>query len=391
MRNTVVFFNSYDFGSTGSLCNTLIDFLNRRGFKTLFVVGNKKKSGKGDYYIYDSNSLLVRRITKLHRILFGYRKDCGSFFETRRVINFIKRNVDFNDGVIFHFHNIQFMGLNIFKIIEFAKRNNIKIVWTLHDCWAFTGGCNHFLLSGCEKYRNDCKKCEQKVTFSKSQLKDKTSVINLSKDNITFVCPSRWVDNQYSKSLLKCRHVVINNGIDTNKWKYIKTKREDKIKLISVASPWSKAKGLSILNELSTMLPSNYDLSVVGLKEENVTGNSIIRYPLVDSEQLAKLYSESDIFVNPTLEDTFPTVNIEALLSGLFIVSFDTGGSAEIFNDETGISVKEKSAKGLLNAILAVKTSEIIREKCRKRGLSFDSESFCNKYLTLYLDLLDKN
>ena len=377
-------FNSFDYGSTGTICASILSEANQNGFETYYIVGNKPRNNNGDYYIFNRSS-------KLNRFLASRFPRIDSFvlhfatINSRRVISYIKKNADLiNDEIVFNFHNMQFMFLNVIKLIDFALLHHIKIVWNLHDCWPFTGGCWHFTLNNCTKWADSsrCKKCPLCIKSAKSKLINKEARYKKMSENLLVISPCRWMDNNVSSSIMQnCKHVCINNGIDINFWNYKERSFSAKrIKLISVASPWTKSKGLDILNQLSGILPNNYSLTIIGLNDSIKTDKRIIRYGKLEKDKLLEQYNSADIFINPTLEDNFPTVNIEALLCGLPIVSFNTGGSSEIYDSFTGITTKEKTAESILDSLKMIKPSSELSKLCRERGLRFSKERFVNKF-----------
>jgi len=393
MKNKIIVaFNSYDFGSTGNLCSSLLDYARKNGFRTFFIADNKRKNNSADYYIREHTTRLSIFLTNKKRQIFGFSKHDSSIFKTKKVISVLNKILHENDYVVFHFHNVQFMNINIFKIIEFAHLHNIKIVWTLHDCWPFTGGCYYFSHIKCNGWKDGsaCKGGPRGKKCKHNEYVVKRNIINSYSEGITFVSPSFWLDSLVGESFITSNHLIIHNGIkvDNNTSSVKVNKQKDVIKLISVASPWDERKGLKYINELAAILPNNYSLVVVGLTDNEPTHKRIIRMPKLNKDKLFSLYMQCDIFINPTLDDNFPTVNIEALLFGLPVVSFKTGGSCEIFDENTGACVEEINAFALLNAILNIQVDDHLRRLCIKRGELFSVENYCNKYLHLFEKLL---
>lgn len=383
---TIVLFNSFDCGSTGTLCSSLKKYLKKLNVNVLFVCGNQKNSGNADFYIFDKIPKVFRYSLIKKNQLFGkIDVDLAAIF-TRKVINYLEKNINFkNDEVIFHFHNMQYSYMSIKSLIRFANKKHVKTILTMHDCWPISGGCDYFTLSNCNQWRTDgvlCKSCPLKLKNTRKEILKKQALFK----NTQIIAPSKWLDDLVSCSILKsCNHTVINNGIDTSFWNYsTEDKKSKTINLISVASPWNERKGLQYLNELANILPENYRLTIVGLENDQKVNDKILRYGKLDKEKLRDLYSKSHIFINPTLEDNFPTVNIEAQLCGLFVCSFDTGGSKEIFSKETGSPTLDKSAKSILDSIVSVNISDQLFSKCRKRGLFFSLDRYCEQHLEIY-------
>ena len=104
---------------------------------------------------------------------------------------------------------------------------------------------------------------------------------------------------------------------------------------------------------------------------------------------LAELYTAADVLVNPTREDTFPTVNLEALACGTPVVTFRTGGSPETVDKTCGSVVECGDVDGLIRAIEEeVQHRRFTKENCLKRAETFSLERMCQSYLDLYEEIL---
>ena len=165
---------------------------------------------------------------------------------------------------------------------------------------------------------------------------------------------------------------------------------EDKFIILGVANVWEERKGLRYFVELSENLEEDEVIVLVKNKKKQVKNvpEKIVGLTRTESlEQLVGIYSTADVFVNPTLEDNFPTTNLEALACGTPVITFDTGGSIESIDFKTGFIVSKGDLKGLLNAIRNVKK---VGKRCyvdnaaeRARSL-FGKELMVLKYLKLY-------
>jgi len=124
--------------------------------------------------------------------------------------------------------------------------------------------------------------------------------------------------------------------------------------LLGVASVWDSRKGLEYFLELEKLIPESYRIVLVGLTKEQMQSlpDRIITFERTNSvNELRELYGIADIFVNPTLEDNYPTTNLEAIACGTPVITFDTGGSpesAELF----GCAIEEKSAEQIYRRIM---------------------------------------
>ena len=217
-------------------------------------------------------------------------------------------------------------------------------------------------------------------------------------ENITIACPSLWLKELTSKSFLsKHRCLTINNGIDLDVFKptkgimYDELKRLNKKIVLGVASTWSTRKGLNDFVKLSTMLPDSYQIVIVGISSEEINNDKIITYRrTTNQKELAEIYTAADVFVNPTMEENFPTVNLEALACGTPIVTYRTGGSPESVDSGTGIVVEQGNVEHMLEAILRITKNgkEHYCSACIEKSKSYDMNARFNDYVDLYEEII---
>jgi glycosyltransferase involved in cell wall biosynthesis len=312
------------------------------------------------------------------------------------------KEIDSLQPEILHLHNLHGYYLNYEILFEFIKKTDIPVVWTLHDCWAFTGHCAYFDYIGCEKWKTTCNKCPQIKSYPQSLFLDNSKKNFYKKknafngvNNLTLVTPSLWLSNLVSQSFLKKYPIrVIYNGINLNLFKpTISHFREenglkDKFIVLGVTQIWGERKGLNYFIELSKILNDGYKIVIVGLSEkqkkslpENILG--IVRTDSI--QELATIYTAADVFVNPTLEDNFPTTNIEAIACGTPVITFNTGGSVESIDETCGMKVGKGNLIELQNAIKKLKDEKnLTTENCLNRALLFRREDRFNEYIRLY-------
>lgn len=298
---------------------------------------------------------------------------------------------------IIHLHNIHDHYLNYSLLFRYLAKIETPVVWTQHDCWAFTGGCMYYDLYNCEKWKNKCTKCPEhrallcdlteKHFVLKQRLLDKIK-------NITFVSVSDWLAIALRESVQKEKNVItIHNGIDTSVFKSSCKKRNDDVfRIIGVAAVWDKRKGLEDFIKLRTLLPSEYKITIVG-----VTHKQIKKLPkgirgltrTTNLHELIHLYSVSDVLVNPTYSDNFPTVNLEALACGTPVITYRTGGSPEAIDEKTGVVVEQGDVNALAEAIVRMKAQPLSSADCRKRAEEcFDKDKCFERYVELYENLI---
>ena len=164
---------------------------------------------------------------------------------------------------------------------------------------------------------------------------------------------------------------------------------ENKKMLLGVSFDWGYKKGLDTIIELSKILDSSYQIVLVGInrQENQAIPKNIITIPRTNNQiELAQIYTAADVFINPTREDTFPTVNIESLACGTPVVTFNVGGSAEIIDKNCGISVNAGDYSGFLQAIqYIVQSDNYTVQSCQNRAKKFTLDKFTQNYLNLYM------
>ena len=323
---------------------------------------------------------------------------------TREFIEKIKK---INPDII-HLHNIHGYYLNYKILFDYLATIDTPIVWTLHDCWSMTGHCSHFDAIGCDKWKSGCYSCPLKGEYPASALLDaskknyalKKKAFNSGR-NITIVPVSEWLAGIVSESYMAKYPVrVINNGIDIEVFRPRENSLREKhnitgkFVMIGVASIWDTNKGLNDFFELSRRMPEDYSIILIGLNKKQMEQlpQNIIGIERTESQmQLAEYYSMADVFVNPTYNDSFPTVNIEALACGTPIITYKTGGSPEIINNNTGIVVDKGDVNAILSAIKDIKSNsrESYSKACRERAITlYNKDDRFQEYIDLYNSLL---
>lgn len=391
-KKQLIIFNSFDYGSTGVLCNYLKEHKTDDFENPIFVCSNKSKNNTADYYLYDHCSKTYRKIQSIKSKIFNSYGFVGKKI-TLKALRFIENKLSKDCQIIMSVHQIESSLFDLKTLLQFARKTNARVYVTLHDCWYFTGKCPYFDISKCEKWKNKCDVCPNKNDFPatafgniRRSYDNKINLLLQYKDIITFVCPSQWIADKLQESSLKdIKHVVIHNGIEILDNGHNSDKNSNMIGLIAAAFPWSERKGLKFLRHLSNHLDyKKFSLTIVGAENFEGFSKNATLYGLMPREKLFEEFRKNDYFLNPTLEDNFPTTNIEALSCGLKVVSFDTGGSCESFDETTGISITNKTENDFLNAILNLeKNSE--KEKCISRAkMYFSKDIFVIKYYNLF-------
>lgn len=377
--------------STGRICTDLAEVLKKSGNECLIAYGRENVPDKYKDICTKIDTDSGIRLHALNARLF----DNTGFVRRQATNKFIRMLSDFAPDII-HLHNIHGYYINVEELFHYLRRSGKPIVWTLHDCWAFTGHCTHPDRINCEKWREQCFRCGQKKQYPTSLFFDKSEKnYNLKKnlftsiENMTIVTPSQWLANIVKESFLKDYPVeVIHNGIDTtafsNRTSDFRKKYflENKKIVLGVASTWGKSKGLNDFVEMSTKLSEDYHIVLVGIneKQKKILPQNILAIERTNSvEELAQIYSAADVFVNPTYADNYPTVNLEAQACGTPTITYNTGGSVEsVPNAQV---VDQGDVNQLIQCVYRVcKDGEFI---IRDRN-TFDHQKTFEKYLELY-------
>lgn len=278
------------------------------------------------------------------------RLDGKAGFHSKAATKRLLRRLDEIDPDVVHLHNVHGYYVNIEMLFGWLASRNQKMYWTLHDCWAFTGHCAYFTHAGCRQWQTHCaaeRPCPQLGTYPKTYAKsscawnyDRKRELFATLDDLTIVTPSQWLADLVGQSFLSGYPIEVRrNSIDTSVFKPTPSDfRErfgigDRFMILGVASPWTERKGLQDFVRLACGLDSSECAVVlVGLKRRQIEGvpRQIIALPKTASkEELAEVYSAADVFFNPTLEDNYPTVNLEAEACGTPVVTYDVGGCRE--------------------------------------------------------------
>lgn len=302
---------------------------------------------------------------------------------------------------IVHIHNIHSHDCNLTMLFKYLKENQIKVVWTFHDCWAFTGLCTYFDYVGCGKWKDGCKNCPQRKRYSwfldrSSSMYSRKKTL-MSGLDLTIVTPSKWLADLVQQSFLKNYPVrVINNGIDLNVFMpttsdFEKKFGSEKYIVLGVAFGWETRKGLDVFVDLSQRLGSAYQIVLVGTDghiDQQLPDNIISIHRTKNQTELAQIYTAADVLVNPTREDNYPTVNMEALACGTPVVTFRTGGSPEILDNTCGSVIPKDDLVALESEIRRICTEKpYSKEACLRRASTFEQEKRFAQYLELYRSL----
>ena len=359
----IVQINTFPYKATGSIMMNIHHTLLSEGYDSFVCWGRGRKSENNTEIVI--SDCIGTKIHGVYTRLFD-RTGFASNRATRNLINQLNKI----QPDIIHLHNIHGYYINIEMLFDYIRKNNIRVVWTLHDCWPLTGHCSWFDMCGCEKWRTGCNHCEQLATYPASKFLDNSNNNWKKKKelftglDIEIVTPSEWLANLVRQSILKEYPVkVLYNGIDLSVFRpdhsiniREKYSLNNRPIILGVASEWTPRKGLNDFIELSHRM-DDVQFVVVGLDEKqlNEMPKTIVGLKRTNNvNELIALYSEANVFFNPTYEDNFPTTNLEALACGIPVVTYDTGGSPE------AITEGKRVVTGYIGAVVSKKNSKTV-------------------------------
>lgn len=382
--------------STGRITEGIAALASENGWEC-YIAHGARYVGRSKMRSYQVDTRLGEYLHFAGSLLFD-RHGLGSLEATKRLVDKIETEIKPD---IIHLHCIHGYYLNYEVLFEYLNRTDIPVVWTFHDCWAFTGHCAHFITGNCFKWRDDgCQECSLIRSYPMAIQDSSARNYALKKElftcnpNLCIVAVSDWMASLVKLSFLKDKSItVIKNGVDLHDFYPCASKRAKPV-ILGVASTWGNDKGLADFYKLRELLPEEeYDIKLVGLTDKQIEcmPNGIEGIRRTDSVQnLARTYSEATILVNPTYADTYPTVNLEALACGTPVITYDTGGSPESIDENTGMVVSCGDILGLANAIKHITEHPFRIEVCRNRAEALFDKNMCFvKYMDLYNELLN--
>lgn len=380
-------------GCTGRIAVEIANECAKLGIENYIAYGVRDTRYEKSYHIGSKLSYYT------HNILSRFFDNEGgySYFATKAFLKWVDR---IKPDVI-HLHNIHGHYINIKMLFQYLSKRNISCVWTLHDCWAFTGHCTYFDYIRCEKWKTQCFSCPQRKKYPKSWFFDRSKNNYLTKNklftsvaNMTIVTPSKWLGNLTKQSFLSKYPIkVIHNGIDLDIFKpkqsnfREKHNLQNKFIVLGVAFGFGERKGFKYFIELANRLDETFQVIMVGVTEEQKQSlpKSIIGILRTNNvEELVEIYNTADVFINPTLEDNFPTTNLESLACGTPVITFNTGGSIECIDETCGVVVEKENFEKLCETIYASRTDAFSKFDCIKRASLYDKQARYFEYIELY-------
>lgn len=387
-------------GSTGRIAEEIGNVLLTHGHESFIAYGRGNAT---------STSKLIKigsqKDVYMHGV-YTFLTDKHGFASKRATEVFLKYVDKINPDLI-ALHNLHGYYMHLPTLFNYINNYNIPVVWTLFDCWSFTGHCSYFDDIDCVKWKTHCNSCPKHQNYPSSWVDNSFENFEAKKQLFTsvkkmeLITHSRWLGDLVNASFLNNYKVHITpSAINLDLFKPLQSKLRDAYNLgdkkvvLGCASTWSNRKGYQDFVELSKNISNDYQIVMIGLnkKELKALPENIIGLERTESiEELAQWYSLAHVFVNPTSQDNFPTTNLEALACGTPVITYNTGGSPEAINEHTGFVVEKGSVVGILSAIDEMETRDYtsLSNACSERAkLLFDKKTRFLDYLNIFQGML---
>ena len=383
-------------GSTGKIMDDIHKSLKNNGIESIVCYGRGEKIVEHD--IYKTSSELEAKLNNLRSRLGGLQYG-GSFIATRRLIKIIKSE----KPDVVHLHCINGFFVNIYKLLNFLKKNNIPTVLTLHAEFMYTGNCGHAY--ECDKWKTGCGKCPSlrnstySYTFDRTAFawkKMKKTFDDFDKLIVTSVSP--WLEQRslMSPIINDKKHTVIMNGVDCDIFyrhsdaDKLKEKMElngKKVLLFVTASFSSPVKGGNYVIELAKKLGNEYAVIVIGSREnpDDLPDNMINLGRIENQDELAQYYSMADLSVIAGKKETFGMPVAESLCCGTPVVGFKAGGPESIALLECSEFVEYGDIDALYQSTLKMINAEINRNIISADAQAiYSKEKMCDAFIKAY-------
>ncbi len=393
--------SSANSGSTGRIAEEIGNVLIANGHESYLAYGRGTAKSNSDLIKIGSDWDVY-----LHGI-YTLFTDKHGFASRKATISLIK-NIEKIQPDLVALHNLHGYYVNLEILFNYLNRKNIPVVWTLFDCWAFTGHCSYFDDISCLKWKIHCEKCPKHKNYPSSwvdksfqNFKEKRKLFT-SLNKMEIITHSKWLSGLVKESFLKYYQVHITpSAINLELFKPLESNIRNEYKLgekkviLGCASQWSNRKGYSDFVEMSGLLNDAYQIVMIGLNKNELKGlpNNIIGLKRTESiEELAQWYSLAYVFVNPTTQDNFPTTNLEALACGTPVITYKTGGSPEALDEQTGFVVEKGDVKGIVEKVEALRGMNYaqVSKACRLRAEKlYDKNTRYLDYLRVFEEMVE--
>lgn len=393
----VLFINeTFGRGSHGKICSSLMDILHADGHEALAAYGRESVPNE-----YEPYAIRVGSKWGIYAHVIGSRLFDNSGFYSRRATEKLIKYIDKLDPDIIHLHNIHGYYIHIGVLFKYLAASDRKVIWTLHDCWPFTGHCTCSDYIGCRKWLTGCNHCPQLKDYPAALLFDRSKKNYIEKRHLFtsvaqmhLVVPSEWLKRETEQSFLGLYPIrIIRSGIDLSIFRPKETNfrkkyhLEGKQILLSVANAWSRRKGIELLNDLARNLSAERKLVLVGnLRECSVDKHILTIDHTANQEELAEIYSAADIYLNLSYEETQGLTTTEALACGTPVVASRHTAIPEGIDASCGVVVDEETIESIMLAIR--KAENINSDDCIRFAQKYDKNRCFSEYIELYKEIV---
>lgn len=393
----------YGIGSTGKIVSDLYEMLTGQGHECVIAyargeapenIRTIKIGNKWDVYYHG----IMTRITDRHAMY--------SVRATKKLVEDIRRY----EPDLIHLHNLHGYYLDIRTLFAFLKEYDRPVVWTLHDCWTYTGHCSHYTNVGCYRWKSQCEHCPQKKEYPASMLLDNSyqnyrikKELFTSVRNMQLVTPSKWLKGEVEQSFFKgipCS--AVPNGLELETYYLKQGNEQEKLKetyglsgkkvVLGVANVWTKQKGYEDFIELSRHLPEEYQVVMVGLNEKQLKElpETIAGYPRTAGlSELADFYRMADVYFNGSCQETMGMTTGEAICCGTPAIVYNATAVPESVHEGCGIVLEPGDVKGVAEAVQQICNEPTPwYEGCKKDRIRFDKAVFLEAYEQIYRELM---
>ena len=336
--------------------------------------------------------------------------DCAGFL-SRGATKKLVRQLKLYKPDLVHLHNLHGYYLNLPILMEYLQNAGVPVVWTLHDCWPFTGHCAHYSMARCERFISGCHHCPNQKQYPASVLLDrsrqnwrKKREILTALPDLTLCAPSRWLAGEAQKSFLGGYPVrVLPSGIDLSVFRpageeavqtvidrYRLARFGSKPILLSAASAWRAAKGINDLIDLQALLQDEAVIVIAGLtaKQMEILPPEIIGLPLIHgADTLRALYTAADLYLSLSYEESQGLTLVEALACGTQVLCYNQTALPEIVTPETGVVAPAGNVRAVAAACRELLLAPKAPEACQARAFAFDRDRQFAEYVRLYEEL----
>ena len=388
----------YDRGSTGRMMKEMHHFYLRHGHDSYVCAPNCHSN---DFRIINIGCKFDYLLHSLLSRILGLQ----GYFSILSTLLFLRRLSKIKPDIL-HLHNLHNNYINLPLLFRYIKKNDIATVVTMHDFWFMTGHCCYFTNDNCYKWQKSCGHCPAIKTYNKSWFWDHSSWLRKMKERyftqikrLAIIGNSKWTTTEIKKSFLGKSSIAthIYNWIDTDIF-YPRGKNKCRLKygyensdiiILGVAQGWNKLKGLEVIEKLAIRNPQ-YKFVLVGeiLDKKTFSSNIISTGTIKDASLLAEYYSLSDVYINPSIQETFGLVTAEAIACGLPVVVNNATATPELVLEGCGFTVNNNNIEEFeknINIIIGTHKGPDAMHDLAKTKFGIEN---INSYLDVYKRLL---